>query len=66
MKDPKISKLVQQFEKEVAAVNKTWAALHNNNVFVRASIKGMSSYTESKYIDIEQITQSVEYMKGDK
>jgi len=65
MKDPKVSKLVQQFQKEVAALNKTWASLHNHDVFVRASIKGMNTYTDLKYIDIEKITQSVEYMKDD-
>lgn len=66
MKDPKITELVKQFNKEVAALNKTWAALHAKNVWVKMDIKGMNSYTETKYLHVDKITESVEYLKEEK
>ena len=63
MKDPKVTQLVKQFEKDVAALNKTWAALQKNDVYVRVDVKGQSSYTDPKYLEVTQITQHVQYMK---
>lgn len=65
MKDPKVTQLVKQFEKDVAALNKTWAALQKNDVYVRVDVKGQSSYTDPKYLEVTQITQHVQYMKED-
>lgn len=63
MKDPAVDKLVKQFNKEVEALNKTWAALQKNDVYVRVDIKGQNSYTDPKYLEVTQVTQHVQYMK---
>ena len=65
MKDPKVTALVKQFEKEIAVVNDTWSKLQAQDVYVRLEIKGNSSYTEPKYLLISDITQSVKYTKED-
>ena len=66
MKDPKVSELVKQFNKDVMALNKTWAALQKYDVYARVDIKGTSSYTDPKYLEVTQITQHVEYIKDPK
>lgn len=66
MKDPKVTELVKQFNKDVAALNKTWASLQNKDVYVRLNIKGQSSYTDPKYIEVDEITQHVKYTKEEK
>jgi hypothetical protein len=66
MKDPKVTELVKQFEKDVAALNKTWRALQQRQVYVRLNVKGQATYSEPKYIEVDQITQHVEYMKEEK
>jgi hypothetical protein len=63
MKDPKVTELVKQFNKDIAAFNKTWAALQKHGVYARVNVKGTATYTEPKYLEVEQITQHVEYMK---
>jgi hypothetical protein len=63
MKDPKVTELVKQFEKDVAALNRTWKKLQDNDVFIRLDIRGQSSYTDPKFIEVTQITQHVQYMK---
>jgi len=63
MKDPKVVELVKQFEKDVAAVNATWAKLQTNDVYIKLDIKGQSTYTEPKYLLINEITQHVKYTK---
>tara|TARA_B110000503_G_C7036858_1_gene366492 strand:+ start:158 stop:373 length:216 start_codon:yes stop_codon:yes gene_type:complete len=63
MKDPKVTELVKQFNKDVAAINKTWAALHKHDVYINAAVKGTSSYTEPKYVEVTEITQRVKYLK---
>jgi hypothetical protein len=63
MKDPKVTDLVKQFHKDIAVLNKTWAALQKQDVYVKVDVKGASSYTEPKYLEVLQITQHVEYMK---
>ena len=65
MKDPKVTALVKQFEKEIAVVNDTWSKLQTHDVYVRLEIKGNSSYTEPKYLLVTDITQSVKYTKED-
>ena len=65
MKDPKVTELVKQFEKEITVVNATWAKLQANDVYVRMDIKGTNSYTEPKYLLVSEITQSVKYTKED-
>ena len=65
MKDPKVTELVKQFNKDVVALNKTWAALQKHDVYARVDVKGASSYTDPKYLEITQITQHVQYMKED-
>jgi hypothetical protein len=65
MKDPKVTDLVKQFNKDVAALNKTWASLQKYNVYARVEVKGASSYTDTKYLEITEITQHVKYMKED-
>ena len=65
MKDPKVTALVKQFEKEVAAVNATWSKLQANDVYVRLEIKGANSYTDPKYLLVADVTQSVKYTKED-
>jgi len=64
MKDPKVTQLVKQFEKDVEALNRTWQKLQENDVYIRLDIKGQSSYTDLKFIEVNQITQYVQY-KGD-
>ena len=64
MKDPKVTQLVKQFEKDVEALNRTWRKLQENDVYIRLDIKGQSSYTDPKFIEVNQITQHVQY-KGD-
>ena len=61
MQDPKVVELVDKFYKDVEALNKTWATLHKNDVFVRLEIKGQSTYTEPKYIVVDTVTQHVQY-----
>lgn len=61
MKDPVVEELVQQFKADVAMLNKSWAALQKNDVYVRLDLEGNSTYTEPKYINVKGITQSVEY-----
>lgn len=63
MKDPKVSELVKQFNKDIAALNKTWAALQKNDVYARVSVQGTGTYSASKYIEVTEITQHVAYMK---
>jgi len=65
MKDPKVSELVKQFHKDVAALNKTWAELQKYDVYARVDIKGANNYTDPKFVEVTQITQSVQYMKDD-
>ena len=66
MKDPKVTEIVKQFHKDVATLNKTWAELQKYDVYARVNIKGSNSYTEPKYIEVTEITQSVQYMKEEK
>jgi len=66
MKDPKVTELVKQFDKDVKALNKTWDALQRNGVYVRLNVLGQSTYEAPKYIEVDQITQHVEYMKEEK
>ena len=63
MKDPKVTELVKQFNKDIAALNKTWAALQQHDVYARVNIQGASSYTDTKYLEVTEITQHVAYMK---
>jgi hypothetical protein len=63
MKDPKVTELVKKFKSELATVNKTWAALQKEGVYVDVKAEGMHSYTEPKYFEISRMTQSVEYFK---
>ena len=63
MKDPKVTQLVKQFEKDIAVLNKTWAALQKHDVYIRVDVKGQNSYTDLKYLEVTQITQHVQYMK---
>ena len=63
MKDPKVTELAKQFEKDVATLNATWSKLQANDVYVRIEIKGNSTYTEPKYLLVTDIVQSVKYMK---
>ena len=65
MKDPKVTELVKQFKKDVETLNKSFAELQKNGVYVRVDIKGTNSYTEPKYVQVSQITQHVEYMEED-
>lgn len=65
MKDPKVTELVKQFNKDIAALNKTWEALQKNNVYARVNVVGTATYTGAKYIEVTEITQSVSYMKED-
>ena len=63
MKDPKVTQLVKQLEKDVVSLNKTWRALQQKDVYVRLNVRGQSTYTEPKYIELDEITQHVKYMK---
>ena len=63
MKDPKVTDLVKQFNKDIAALNKTWRALQQNDVYARVNVKGSATYAEPKYIEVTEITQHVAYMK---
>jgi len=63
MRDPKVIELVKQFEKDVAALNKTWNKLQSNDVYVRLEVKGSNSYIEPKYLLVGEITQHVTYTK---
>ena len=63
MIDPKVTKLVKEFEQQIKDVNATWAKLQKNNVYVRAEFKGMHSYDDPKSIVVSKVTQSVEYLK---
>ena len=65
MKDPKVTELVKQFNKDIAALNKTWASLQKNDVYARVNVNGTATYTEPKYIEVTEITQHVAYMKED-
>ena len=65
MKDPKVTDLVKQFNKDIAALNKTWRALQQHDVYARVNVKGTATYTEPKYIEVTEITQHVAYMKED-
>ena len=63
MKDPKVTELVKQLEKDITAINKTWRALQQKDVYVKLNVKGQSTYAEPKYIEVDEITQHVKYMK---
>ena len=63
MKDPKVTELVKQFKKDVVSLNKTWAALQKHDVYARLELKGSSSYTDPKYLEVIQVTQHVQYTK---
>ena len=63
MKDSKVVELVKQFNKDIAALNKTWRALQQNDVYARVNVKGSATYAEPKYIEVTEITQHVAYMK---
>lgn len=66
MKDPKVAEVVKQFLKEVEQLNKTWAKLQSNNVYIKFDVKGTNSYTDPKYVAIGEITQSITYSKEEK
>lgn len=63
MKDPKVTEIVKQFHKDIANLNKTWSALQKHDVYARVNIKGNNTYTDPKFIEVNEITQSVKYMK---
>jgi len=63
LKDSKVVELVKQFNKDIAALNKTWRALQQNDVYARVNVKGSATYAEPKYIEVTEITQHVAYMK---
>ena len=63
MKDPKVTELVKQFNKDIATLNKSWRALQQHDVYARVNVKGTGTYSESKYIEVTEITQHVAYMK---
>ena len=65
MKDPKVTDLVKQFEKDITALNKTWRAVQQHDVYARVNVQGTSTYAEPKYIEVTEITQHVAYMKED-
>jgi len=66
MKDPKVTELVKQLEKDIVALNKTWRVLQQKDVYVKLNVRGQSTYTEPKYIEVDDITQHVNYMKVEK
>lgn len=66
MIDPKVTKLVKEFEKQIKDLNVTWAKLQANDVYVRAEFTGTHSYTEPKSLVVSEIRQSVNYLAGGK
>jgi len=66
MKDTKVIELVKQFNKDIAALNKTWAALQKHDVYARVDVKGSATYAEPKCIEVTEITQHVAYLKDSK
>jgi hypothetical protein len=66
MIDPKVTKLVKEFEKQIKDLNVTWAKLQANDVYVRAEFAGTHSYTEPKSLVVSEIKQSVNYLAGGK
>ena len=66
MKDPKVTELVKQINKDIIALNKTWAALHKNDVYVRMEIIGDSTYATLKSLNAKEITQHVKYVTESK
>jgi len=63
LKDSKVVELVKQFNKDIAALNKTWRALQQNDVYVCVNVKGSATYAEPKCIEVTEITQHVKYTK---
>lgn len=66
MKDPKITKLVAKFKSEVDQINKTWAALQAQGMYIDIRAEGTHTYTDPKFFTISRMTQSVEYFKETK
>jgi hypothetical protein len=66
MKDPKIIELVTKFKSEVAQLNKTWAALQAEGMYIDIRAEGTHTYTDPKFFTITRMTQSVEYFKETK
>lgn len=61
MKDPKVTELVKQLDKDIISLNKTWAALHKHGVYVRMETIGGSTYEAVKSLEAKEITQHVKY-----
>ena len=66
MKDPKVTELVKQLNKDIIALNKTWAELHKHGVYVRMEIVGDSTYATLKSLNAREITQHVKYVTESK
>ena len=64
MIDPKVTKLVKEFEQQIEQVNKTWAKLQATGCYVRVDQLGVSTYEATKSLSINEITQHVSYKKG--
>ena len=64
MKDPKVTELVKQFEKDVKTLNASWKKLQDNDVYVSLRVEGTSSYTDPKYVSVDKITQWVQYKEA--
>lgn len=63
MKDPKVVELVKQFKNEISQINKTWAKLQSEGMYIDVRTEG--NVGESKLFKIQRMTQSVEYLKED-
>ena len=63
MKDPKVEKLVAKFKEQIAEINKTWASLQEEGMYIDIRAEGSHNYTDKKYFAITRMTQSVEYLK---
>ena len=66
MKDPKVTKLVNDFKKQLKDLNALWAVLQKEGMYIDLRAEGTHTYNDPKYFSIIRMTQSVEYLKEEK
>lgn len=61
MKDPKVTKLIEQFELQITELNKTWKDLQSEDCYIRLDQLGTATYESPKSLVITEITQHIKY-----
>lgn len=66
MQDPKVLELTKALTEQVKVLNETWLQLQNNDVYVNMMVSGGYAKGSTQYLELKQVTQSVEYKVNEK